>query len=138
MQRDSRSIYYLRVLELTWIRTRLCPLQSEDGEYWCRSLHRPEKLTHPNIQYVIPIDADKKQTFFCMRRLTAFFYILQDTDMTAAYPTSRAVDPDPQTFSLLDPDPHSICISRSRREIYSNKNRKNARKLVPVITASYR
>ena len=37
---------------------------------------------------------------------------------------------DPQSFSLLDPDPHSICGYGSRREKTSNENRKNARKLV--------
>ena len=44
-------------------------------------------------------------------------------------------DPDPHSFHLLDPDPnpYSICGSGSRREIFSNKNRKKARKL--LITA---
>ena len=41
---------------------------------------------------------------------------------------------DPHSFSLLDPDPHSICGSGSRRVNLSTKNRKNARKL--LITAS--
>ena len=36
----------------------------------------------------------------------------------------------PHSFSLMDPDPHSICESGSRRENFSNENRKNARKLV--------
>ena len=41
---------------------------------------------------------------------------------------------DPHSFSLLDPDPHSICGSGSRRVKISTENWKNARKL--LITAN--
>ena len=36
---------------------------------------------------------------------------------------------DPRSFSLLDPDPHIECRSRSRRGKFVGKNRKNARKM---------
>ena len=40
---------------------------------------------------------------------------------------------DPHSFYVLDPDPHSICGSGSRRDNLSNKNRKKARNV--LITA---
>ena len=49
------------------------------------------------------------------------------------YICNMAVNLDPHSFYLQDPDPHSICGSGSRRENCSNKNRKKARKL--LITA---
>ena len=92
MQRDSVSIYYLRVLELTWIRTRLCPLQSEDGEYWCRSLHRPEKLTHPNIQYVIPIDADLRNDIFHHPKGRTNLFLYETPNGLFLYPSGYRYD----------------------------------------------
>ena len=44
---------------------------------------------------------------------------------------ARAVHPDPHSFSLLDPDPYSIC--GSRKEKRTNNKRKNERKLVIII-----
>ena len=47
--------------------------------------------------------------------------------------STRAVDPAPHSFSLLDPDPHSISRSVSRREKFKGKNPpKDARKLVII------
>ena len=44
----------------------------------------------------------------------------------------RAVDPDPHSFSLLDPGPHSICRSEFRREKFVRKNLKNGRNFVEI------
>ena len=46
----------------------------------------------------------------------------------------RAVDPDPHSFYLLEPDQHIECGSGSRRENFSNKNRKNSRKLLKTAS----
>ena len=73
-------------------------------------------------------------------KIELFLFVTEITEASTVDLVSKAgpwirIRMDQHSFSLLDPDPHSICGSGSRREKLSDKNGRNARKL--VITARF-